>query len=411
MLVKKVIAFSIALSFLFLIQSCSRKQEAAKAKADSLARVDSILQAFRKDSIEAAHRIKKDTLLDNTARFISGMPQLIKNSFSALEGDKYWKEYKVSIDTNWKRMYTKRLSKMKEWEAETFSKSLSDTLPLFYPFAGPDFLHAYYLYPETKEYILAALEPIIPIPHLDSVNVKTRDEFLDSLKHSLRDIFYKSYFITTHMQNDLKQIKGVLPPFYFFIERSGHELLEQKFITLDSNGEEKEVKGGLLSSQKVRGVKLTLRNWETKQIKTLYYFSTDISDKGLKKKPEFVKFVLKRGHYNTFVKSASYLMHNPEFSQIKSLILSHSVSLFQDDTGVPFKDFKRRLDVTWQFYGAYTKPVKDFGSYLFQADLDSAYKASKDNQALPFSLGYHWSSKIQNYMLIKKSQLGIPKDK
>lgn len=408
---KKVIALCVVLSVLLLVLCCSRKKETSDARADSLARVDSIVRVFKTDSIEAAHRIRKDTLLDNSARFISGMPQLANNSYSVLQTDKYWMDYQTSIDTSWKNMFAKRLGKMKEWEQTTFSKSKNDTLTLFYPFSGPDFLHAFYLYPETKEYILAALEPIVPIPPLDSVKVKARDQFLDSLNHSLRDIFYKSYFITTHMMKDLKQIRGVLPPLYFFIERSGHELLEQQFITLDSNGEETVVKAGQLSSQKVRGVKLKIRNTITLQIKTLYYFSIDISNGGLKKKPEFVKFVMNRGHFNTFVKSASYLMHNTDFTQMRSLILDHTESLFQDDTGVPFKAFKNKLDMNVQLYGEYTKPVKDFGAYTYQADLDSAYKASKDKLPLPFSLGYHWSSKIQNYMLIRKSQPGIKQDR
>jgi len=67
------------------------------------------------------------------------------------------------------------------------------------------------------------------------------------------------------------------------------------------------------------------------------------------------------------------------------------------------KSFKNRLDFNVQLYGEYTKPVKDFGAYTYQADLDSAYKASRDKQPLPFSLGYHWSSQIQNYMLVKKA--------
>lgn len=407
LIVKKVIGFCVVLSVLALALSCSRKQEAADRRADSLARVDSLRRAFVRDSTEAAHRITKDTLLDNKARFISGLPQATENSFSALEHDKYWTDYRTAIDTSWKKMYARRLVRMKDWESTTFSRSVGDSLTLFYPFSGPDFLHAYYLYPQTREYILAALEPIVPVPSLDSIKVKERDEFLDSLKHSLRDIFYKSYFITTHMMKDLKQIRGVLPPFYFFIERSGHELLAQQFITLDSAGNEKAVGASRLNSQKVRGVKLTLRNLETKQIKTLYYFSIDISNGGLRKKPEFVRFVMRRGHFNTFVKSASYLMHNPDFSGMRSLILDNTESLFQDDTGVPFKSFKNRLDMNVQLYGEYTKPVKDFGAYTYQADLDSAYRSSKTKLPLPFSLGYHWSSKIQNYMLIKKSQPAV----
>jgi len=76
--------------------------------------------------------------------------------------------------------------------------------------------------------VLAALEPIREIVPLDASTEKDRDAFLDSLGNSLRDIFNKSYFITTHMANYLKQVKGVLPPLYFFIERSGHEIIKTK---------------------------------------------------------------------------------------------------------------------------------------------------------------------------------------
>jgi hypothetical protein len=272
-------------------------------------------------------------------------------------------------------------------------------------------LHAYYLYPHTTEFMLAALEPIIKVPSLDSIPLRARDQFLDSLNHSLRDIFHKSYFITTHMQKDLRQIRGVLPAFYFFIERTGHELLEQHLIGLDSAGQEKEIRSSKLLSQKIPGVKLVFRNKETREIKTLYYFSVDISDKGMKRKPELTAFFLHRKPFNTFLKSASYLMHNPDFSAVKNLILNNTESLFQDDTGVPFKDFGTRPDLKYTLYGEYTRPVKDFGSYTYQADLDEAYKKAKDKEPLPFSLGYHWSTRIQNYMLITRSSGPISRKK
>jgi hypothetical protein len=384
-----------------LIWCCGHKQEKAGETAkDSTALAKAIPEPV----------VYKDTALDNKARYIAGLPQLETNSYSALEKDPAWIKYKASVDTSWNKMFKNRLSKMKAWEGSTLSKSVSDTLPLFYPFSGPDFLHAYYLYPNTKEFILGALESIINIPSLDSVKVTERHRFFDSLNHSLRDVFFKSYFITTHMQKDMKKIRGVLPPFYFFIERSGHEILEQKFITIDSLGDEKVVKHTHLHWQKVPGLKLIIRNRETHEIKTLYYFNLDISNSGLKKKPEFVKFVVKRAPFNTFVKSASYLMHNPVFSTMRDLILNHSQTLFQDDTGIAWKDIKKRLDVSTVFFGEYIRPVKDFGDYTFQRDLDSAYKASGNKQDLPFSLGYHWETKKQNYMLITKSgKIGAPK--
>ena len=83
-------------------------------------------------------------------------------------------------------------------------------------------------------------------------------------------------------------------------------------------------------------------------------------------------------------------MHNSPFTKVKALILSNSLSLFQDDTGIPYRDFKNQLNLGLHFYGEYTKPVKDFDDSKFQPDLDSAYKARKNHEALPFSLGYHW---------------------
>ncbi len=352
--------------------------------------------------------VEKDTVLDNAARFIAGLPQLSESSFKKLEEDKYWKEYQASMDGNWKKMYDTRLSKMKAWEENTFSKSIHDSLTLFYPFSGPDFLHAFFLFPRAKTYVLAALEPIREVVPLDTISEKNRDAFLDSLGVSLRDIFNKSYFITTHMEKDLKQVKGVLPPLYFFIERSGHEILSQKFITLDDAGNEVEIKGSQIHWKKTPAVKLIFRDRTTQEVKTLYYFSVSISNGGLKDRPNFISFVNNRAPFNTFVKSASYLMHKDVFTEIKKLIIANSNHVFQDDTGIPYKNFKNKLEWSGTFYGDYIKPVKDFSSELYQADLDSAYKAG-GKKDLPFSLGYHWSTKKQNYMLFSKAKLNTNK--
>jgi hypothetical protein len=312
------------------------------------------------------------------------------------------------MDANWKKMLNTRLVKMERWEQDVFSRSVNDSLKLFYPFSGPDFLHANYLYPRTKEYVMAALEPIREVPSLEKLSEKDRDRFLDSLSRSLRDIFNKSYFITNHMQKDLSQIKGVLPLFYFFMERSGYELLQQKFITVDTDGNEQEVEIKKLNQSKTQGVKFTLRNLETKKLKTVYYFSTDISNGGMAKRPGLTKFFQARAPFNTFVKSASYCMHDgKQFSSIRSLVVDNTVTLFQDDTGVPYRFFEKKPEWHGTFFGEYVAPVEDFSRGLYQPELDSAFK--RGSQPLPFSLGYHWSTRKQHYMLFGKEMLNANK--
>ena len=407
MLVRNLNALLIFSFFFFF--SCTQKQELSDPMAEFGSLTVNYTAFVAPDTIQQKNEMINDTAsvcrLDNVARFIAGFQQEDTASFSTFETDSYWQEYKISMDTNWNRMYRERLGKIKKWEITTFSSAINDTLGVFYPFSGPDFLHAYYLYPQATEYVLAALEPIVEIPPLDTLTLLDRDKFFDSLGNSLRDIFQKSYFITNHMKNDLKQIKGVLPPLFFFLERSGHELLKMKFITLDSTGKEKEVEAQKLHWERTPGVKITFRNKEDQTIKNLYYFSISISNKGIEDRPEFERFIAGKAPFNTFVKSASYLMHNSPFTKIKELVLSHSQSLFQDDTGIPYKDFKNQLNLGLSFYGDYTKPVRDFDDSKFQTDLDSAYKVNKNREALPFSLGYHWGSKKQNYMLAKKQNL------
>jgi len=111
---------------------------------------------------------------------------------------------------------------------------------------------------------------------------------------------------------------------------------------------------------------------------------------------------------NTFIKSASYMMHHDRkdlsFEKVRNLILSKSKSIFQDDTGVPFRHINQKdWDIT--VYGTYEKPIKDFDRWTFmmQEDLNLFYKKSESHGgALPFSLGYHWQDKKQNQMLFLK---------
>jgi hypothetical protein len=401
---KKTCALYFILKVGLLVSACTGKTDIqAKKITDSLRRADSV---FKIDSARKAAELllPKDTVLDNTARFIAGLPQLHSNPLSLLQKDKYWTDFQTSMDANWKKMNDTRLVKMAQWEQDVFSKSVNDSLKLFYPFSGPDFLHANFLYPRTKEYVMVALEPIREVPSLTNLSEKDRDRFLDSLGRSLRDIFNKSYFITNHMQKDLAQIKGVLPLFYFFMERSGYELLQQEFINIDSAGNEQKVSPAKINQCKSPGVKFTLRNTTSKKIKTVYYFSLSISNGGLKDRPGYVKFVKARAPFNTFVKSASYLMHLNDFSKIRDILLGNSMSLFQDDTGVPYRFFKGKPEWRGTFFGAYVPPVEDFSRGLFQPALDSAFK--KGSQPLPFSLGYHWSTRKQHYMLFGKETLG-----
>ena len=101
-------------------------------------------------------------------------------------------------------------------------------------------------------------------------------------------------------------------------------------------------------------------------------------------------------------------MHDgKQFSSIRSLVIDNTITLFQDDTGVPYRFFEKQPEWHGKFFGEYVAPVEDFSRGLYQPELDSAFK--KGSAPLPFSLGYHWSTRKQHYMLFGKETLNSNK--
>lgn len=345
--------------------------------------------------------IYRDSTIDFTARYIAGMSQLCNNDYKLLESNDFWKKYKTTNDKNWEKLHADRLDSIISWQKKYFSNEVNDSLTLFYPFSGPDFVHANYFYPNARKLIFCALEPIIELPDIVKLNDDNRKLFLESLENSLRDLYGKSYFITTHMASDFKKDKanGVLPVYYVFLVRTGHEVLEMNSIAIDTLGNLTDTLLPKRGSNWIPGVSFKYRKMNDSIVKELQYFNFDISDKGLKSKSGFIPYLEKQGSINTYIKSASYLLHYSTFSNLRSKIIELSASIFQDDTGIAFSYFKSDNNWKTQLFGEYVRPVKDFGDYLFQNDLDSAYKADKNILTLPFHIGYHWGDKKQSQQL------------
>jgi hypothetical protein len=318
-----------------------------------------------------------------------------------------YRNFRESITNSWQKIDEIRLSKMEKWEQDHFSKQMNDTLMLFYPFSGPDFLHAWYLFPEATDYVFLALERLHEIPRFEMMEPATLALYLDDVQKWLRDIYKRSYFITLHMDQDMYQakIKGILPIFYVFLARTGHEILQTKRITLNEQGVvvmRKSVADSIFKAEKMLdGVKIIFRERGKEQIKTLVYFDCDISDEGFDANPELLTYLNHLPSCNTLVKSASYLLHYRTFTDIRNLILDRSKSVFQDDTGIPLRYYtKDKWNI--QLYGWYEHPVKDFDSTVYQPDLARAYYVDTTRLDVPFSLGYHWATRVQNQMLALK---------
>ena len=125
-------------------------------------------------------------------------------------------------------------------------------------------------------------------------------------------------------------LAGTLPILYVYIARSGKTIRETSLVSLDRDGNLHPGMGGETKGM-VPGVKIVLATGDGPP-QTLYYFRTDLSNGGVNNSG-FLKFAATLGNGHGLLKSASYLMHSGNFTQVRDFVLQHSQSVVQDDWG------------------------------------------------------------------------------
>jgi hypothetical protein len=138
----------------------------------------------------------------------------------------------------------------------------------------------------------------------------------------------------------------------------------------------------------MRAVRIEFTSPSNGGTQQLYYVSLDATDKALEFYPEFLNWAGQYKPSTVLLKSASYLLHDNQFSKTRAMLLDAADVVVQDDTGIPYRFISQS---PWQvkLYGRYYKPIRPM-KYGYQKDLEAAYNLRPDQVPLPFPFGYHW---------------------
>jgi hypothetical protein len=357
--------------------------------------------------VPAASAVALDRTHDDWLTYMSGLPGA-SDAFKTKEEAPSWQAFARSSDEHWAAFDAAILELMKKWAGEELRESGLATKTLFYPFGGPDFVTAFALYPQASKIVLMGLEPVGNLPDFDKSSPEWTDQFFKDFDIILSDFLKRGYFVTEHMNEAFSKgrVDGALPVLGFFLKRTGHSIVGVKRLAVDEKGEWVESPYAPVKKllRRPSGVRVDYVRTGESVIRSLYYFSCDLADPAFKKDSPLYLFFDGLEAVTTFIKSGSYLLHYGDFSNLRSLILAKSLYVLEDDTGVPYRYFKR-LDWEIQLYGAYAKPVEDFPAVVEQKDLKAAYEDPAGNvKKLPFHFGYRWVSKIDNLLLMKRPQ-------
>jgi hypothetical protein len=356
-------------------------------------------------SATSARSIEASTA-DDTARFLAGLQPSSNSPIAVLTKDSAWLSHARYFDGMFAREESAHLSKVREFSKEYLTKK-HDTM--LYMFSGPDFLYANSFFPNASIYVLAGLEPVGEIPDLTGLSSWAVDEELRNLESSMGSLFSFSFFITSKMKTQLHEgpVYGTLPVLYVFLARTGKTIHDVTFGRLDEQGvfqiadnrdatnvgTKKPVETSPRNGAPVVEIVFSEGNGPKQ---ALYYFSTNLAD-GSFEQSGFAAFLTKLGPADSFIKSASYLLHRAHFASVRKFLLDNSATILQDDSGIPVTFFDPRK---WQLqaFGRYAGPISMFANF-YQPRMADLFQGASP---IEFGIGYRWRKNESNLILAEK---------
>lgn len=343
---------------------------------------------------------------DDAARFLAGLPGRGTSPFKLLESERAWREHSRRLDAMFADFRDRRAPQMREFSRSELSRREDLSCPVFYPFSGADALTLLTFFPGRKTYVMAALEPPGRVPAAADVPEAALPRLLPPLASTLQSLLHKSFFVTREMDRQLRgqAADGVAQPLLIQLARAGYEITGYEYITLDSRGRPTRRHQDVRRAQggQNRGLRLSLLAQDTGRPAELYYFSLNLDDAHLRRNPGFEKFARSLGSMCTMLKATSYMLHDPGFARIRSILLDRSALILQDDTGIPWRMLASgNFEV--QLYGSYQKPYgKEFEARL-QRDLRAAYEDPRRRvKPLKFRIGYGAGRVASNLQLARR---------
>jgi hypothetical protein len=354
----------------------------------------------------APARSAETATADDTARFLAGLPPSANSPLAPLTKDPFWQQHARYFDSIFAREDSAKLSKVRAFSKEYLTDK-HDTM--LYMFSGPDFLYATSFFPNASTYVLAGLEPTGDIPQLTNLSRSTVNGSLRNLEVSMGSLLSLSFFITKNMKVQLHEgpVFGTLPVLYVFLARTGKTIHDVSLVGLDPDGnfqkaDEPATTAGdtkksarSLARSAAPAVKIVFSDGSGPK-QTLYYFSTNLAD-GSIERSGFLAFCEKLGPADSFIKSASYLLHSGGFTKVRGMLLDRSATVLEDDSGIPLAYFdwkKWRL----QPFGRYVGPLNIFG-HSYQPGMAELFRHATP---IDFGIGYRWRHNESNLLLAQK---------
>ncbi len=352
----------------------------------------------------AAHApfvIAADPYADDAARFLAGLPGRAESPFKKFEDEKQWLAHAAGFDGAFARWNAGRRPPIAAFQKTELAGKDLESATAFYPFGGPDVVHVMTFYPHNPEYILVGLEPPGSLAKVGKLSETALETQLPHVRKTLSDVLGRSFFITRQMDLQLRSgqvTDGLLPIILVQLVRTNAKILGVAPVTLNHAGD--VVAREPAPEQANPGVAIDFQMAEDTGNRRLYYFSVNLGDEKFSGNTRFHSFLARPARMVSMFKSTSYMPHRKDFSKIREVVMSRSLAVVQDDSGIPYQFYAAgKWDVA--LYGSYNTPYGSFRN-LVQRDLQQAYSDPKKTKPLPFNIGYGFQRAPSNLLIARR---------
>jgi hypothetical protein len=325
--------------------------------------------------------------------------------------------------------------KHREWFTAVVPKDVPKTV--VYPFGGGDLLSALVAFPEATEITTISLELGGDPRRLRTLAPRSVEQSLGGLRGEIGGLISVGSNTTENLsagqRNDLP---AQVSSFMMGLVAGGYEPVAMRFFTIDDAGDihylsqaeidamDKEAAAKLKKKKQLAAkqpkpaaveplpagarppVTAATHNWQSPNFSLAFsnveiqyrkigetavrvhrHIGWNLSDGYLKKNPQLIRHLEKKGDVTMLVKGASYLLWSPGFTRIRGYILDHLAWMLSDSTGVP-PAYAKPAGMVQETYGMYTGAFLDsWQATKHDEDFVALWKAQKKRR-LGFRFGY-----------------------
>lgn len=311
-----------------------------------------------------------------------------------------------------------------DWFAKVVPADAPKTV--VYPFGGGDLISALVAFPEATDVTTISLELAGDPRRLKTLSPNALASSLGGLRAEIGGLISVGSNTSENLSNGQRnELPAQVSSFMMGLVAGGYEPVSMRYFKLDDAGDihyleqtdidalDAEAKAKIAKDAKkaaldpaykakshlkadwlspsfslaFSNVEIQYKKIGEQTIRTHRHIAWNLGDDYMKKHPELVRFLEKKGSVTVLVKGASYLLWRPDFARVRGYLLDHLAWMLSDSTGIP-PAYAKPAGMIQETYGRFD------GAFLEGAQTNKANEAfvelwtTQKKRALPFRFGY-----------------------